>query len=194
MGIDPFQHLLFLERLANVVDAAGVKCLDLVVRTLKRADEDDGNIVQARVLLELSADLQAGHLRHEDVQQHKIRRVRCCRLDSEPAAGDRSGLEAAASQNSAQKPQALGCIVHNQDVAALHIIAHFCPTSFGFLGSYGPKVEPHQKTQGAAAPLAGTLTQSARCFQPRGHQGNQAVAHSADAFRVAERGKGSQAK
>ena len=102
VGLDPFQHLLLLERLADVVDAAGAKCLDLVVGALKCADEDDRNIAQARVLLELSADLQAGHLRHEDVHQNEIRRVRGRRLDGKSAAGDRPGYQTAACQNCAQ--------------------------------------------------------------------------------------------
>jgi len=45
-----FQHLLLLEGLADVVDAAGPESLDLVVGTLERADEDDGNIAQSAVL------------------------------------------------------------------------------------------------------------------------------------------------
>jgi hypothetical protein len=125
VDLDSFQHLPLLEGLADIVNAAGAQGLDLVVDALERADEDDRNVAQARVLLELSADVQAGHLWHGDIQKDEIRRVRGGRLDGQSAAGDGSGLQAPAFQNCAQESQVLRRIVHDQDAAFLCIISHF---------------------------------------------------------------------
>ena len=94
--LDARQHLLFLERLGDVVDGAHPEGLDLVVGALESADEDDRNTLQSIVLFEPSTNVHAGHLRHADIQENEIGRVEDRRFDGEPAAGDGSGYEAAA--------------------------------------------------------------------------------------------------
>ena len=117
--LDAREHLLFLERLGDVVDATDAEGLDLVVGALEPADEDDGDIPQSLVLLEPSAHVYAGHLGHTNVEEDEIGRIEDRRLDGEPAARDRAGNEATAFQDGAQQSQVLGGIVHDEDIASL---------------------------------------------------------------------------
>ena len=74
-----------------------------------------GNAPQPLVLLEPSADVHAGHLRHADVQEDEIGRVghapprwRACRS----ATG--RGTKAAALEDRGQESQVLGSVVHDR--------------------------------------------------------------------------------
>ena len=62
-----------LERLGQIVVAAGVQSLDDISRIGFRGDKDDRNRPQRNVLLEHAHDADAIELRHHDVEQDQIR-------------------------------------------------------------------------------------------------------------------------
>ena len=85
------QHLLFLERACNVIDATGLEGFDFFIDVFEGADENDGDVMDGGVGFEFSAEFKPIYIRHSDIQQDKIRACvfRCaqCHMGVEGRAG-----------------------------------------------------------------------------------------------------------
>src|ERR1043165_339826 len=79
--------LLDVEGLGDVVHAAGEEGLHLVVGLRERADEDDGDFLEHGVVLQACANLVSVHLRHGDVEEDEVGRLRGAGLERERAGG-----------------------------------------------------------------------------------------------------------
>ena len=66
------QNLIEVERLGDIVDAACCKGLDIVLRIVQCADEQNGDSIGPRIVPEPAAHFVPTHLRHADIQQDEI--------------------------------------------------------------------------------------------------------------------------
>src|SRR6185369_5919808 len=82
MCLNPGKDLLFLERLCNVVDTAGIEAFHLTRSLIKRTYENHGNVFKGGVGFQLSAGLESIHVRHDDIEKNQLGHAGCSKFKS----------------------------------------------------------------------------------------------------------------
>lgn len=124
MRSDPRDDFLPLERLGDVVDAALLKGFHLVFHVGRSADEDHGSLPQSFVRLDPTADFEAAHARHTDVQQDQLRCFDHGRAQGQFAVVERAHHVPLRRQDVFQQFECRGVVVNDEDVA-YHGVASF---------------------------------------------------------------------
>src|SRR5712691_9051710 len=95
------EELVRGERLVDVHHGSGLEAFGQRLAAPLRGEEDDGNVLQAGVLLDLAADGEAVHLGHHHVEEDEIERVCGEELQRFRASGCRGDLETLLLQDGA---------------------------------------------------------------------------------------------
>src|SRR5438552_9699447 len=74
-GVDDGEELVRRERLVDVHDGPGLEALRQRVAAALGGQEDHGDVLEARVLLDLPAHGEAVDLRHHHVEEHEVEHV-----------------------------------------------------------------------------------------------------------------------
>ena len=72
--VDADEDFFGLKRLADIINAPGLKRFDFIERILQRADENDRNLAGFLVRFQQLADLIPRQIGHHNVQKNNIRR------------------------------------------------------------------------------------------------------------------------
>jgi hypothetical protein len=114
LGADAGQGDGEVEGLGEVVVGAQLKGLDHVGAVAAGGDHDDGQVDQRIDTAEAPEDIQAGHARHHDVQQHQVEAVPAEKLDGLPAAAGGADGVAVPLQAASQALAVQLLVVHDQ--------------------------------------------------------------------------------
>ncbi len=116
MRSDACQHFLGLERLSDVIKAAGLKTGDFLARIAESADENERNAATPFVRLQTPADFIAIQARHIHVQQDQVWNFGGYGFQRQGAILCRSDTIAVAAQQLGQKTQIGRGVVHHQNL------------------------------------------------------------------------------
>ncbi len=73
MGPNACQHFPILYRFGDIVNTSGFKSSDFVGCLIQSTDKNNRDIAGTFIGFQIFADLEAGHIRHHNIQQNNIR-------------------------------------------------------------------------------------------------------------------------
>jgi len=109
------QHLFLLERFCDVIGPSAGEGAELVRRVAQRADEEHGNGGEPGGCFQAAADLEAVHIRHQNIEHDEIRRDLDRRFQRQPTAGEGEHSVSRSPQHTVEKVKVVGRIVHHHD-------------------------------------------------------------------------------
>ena len=83
-----------IERFGQIVFGPQLDTADHAADLVESRQHDDRNVAQARIRLQLFQYLIAVHLRHHDIEQNKVERIRLDHLQPEPPVFRNGGFMA----------------------------------------------------------------------------------------------------
>ena len=108
--------LLLVERFGQEVTGAYLEAMHQVARIVQGGQEDDGNVLRLRILLQDACCLESVDARHHHVEQNQIRMLGLGLLNTSLATIGRTHLELLVAEQDFQQENVTDNVIDNQDL------------------------------------------------------------------------------